>query len=196
MRKQEKRREGHFLIPVRGSRNLSPKSLATFLLLLLLLLPLPLLPFSLLRKPHILAKLWNGFSSGSKGRNVVLPRFSLLLRAIFFSQRSCPPASSTFHPHIRHCFGFVTLFARALVYLSRVTRSLATTVSPFLPFFAVFPIIPFSLPSSDCSWQRRNCICFPGNWTSLNIVCISRTKPFNIIAPTLIFEEGHCSEFS
>lgn len=82
MRKQEKRREGHFLVPVRGSRNLPPKGLATFLLLLLL--SLPLLPFSLLRKPHILAKLWNGFSSGSKGRNVVLPRFSLLLR-VFFS---------------------------------------------------------------------------------------------------------------
>lgn len=43
MRKQEKRRERHFLVPVRGSRNLPPKGLATFLLLLLL--SLPLLPF-------------------------------------------------------------------------------------------------------------------------------------------------------
>lgn len=43
MRKQEKRREGHFLVPVRGSRNLPPKDLAIFLLLLPL--PLPLLPF-------------------------------------------------------------------------------------------------------------------------------------------------------
>lgn len=83
MRKQEKRGEGHFLVPVRGSRNLPPKGLATFLLLLLL--SLPLLLFPPLRKPHILAKLWNGFSSGSKGRNVVLPRFSLLLRAFFLS---------------------------------------------------------------------------------------------------------------
>lgn len=161
MRKQEKRREGHFLVPVRGSRNLPPKGLATFLLLLLLSLPLLLFPPS--QKTAYLSEAVKRIFQRKQRKERGSPSFLPSPSHFFFSQRSCPPVSSTFHPHIRHRFGFVTLFARALVYLSRVTRSLATTVSPFLPFFAVFAIIPFSLPSSDCSWQRRSCICFPRN---------------------------------
>lgn len=80
-RKREERGISLFRLGKAGTfhRRILPFSFSFFLFLFLFFL------FSLLRKPHILAKLWNGFSSGSKGRNVVLPRFSLLLRAFFLS---------------------------------------------------------------------------------------------------------------